>query len=40
LRENEFFLIDSDHVIHSYEPEIFMRKMEDFAAVLDGELPQ
>ncbi|MHA2385008.1 MAG: alpha/beta fold hydrolase [Candidatus Thorarchaeota archaeon] len=34
-----FKRIDSDHVIHSHEPEIFMKEIEDFAAILDSEQP-
>jgi hypothetical protein len=36
--EMQFKRIDSDHVIHSFESEIFIREIEDFAAVLDSEL--
>jgi pimeloyl-ACP methyl ester carboxylesterase len=32
--EMQFKRIDSDHVIHSYEPEVFIREIEDFAATI------
>ncbi|MFW9968015.1 MAG: alpha/beta fold hydrolase [Candidatus Thorarchaeota archaeon] len=38
--EMQFKRIDSDHVIHSYESEIFMREIADFDAALKSEPPQ
>lgn len=35
--EMKFKRIDSDHVIHTHEPEVFIREMEEFNSTLDDE---